>query len=137
MKMSEDEPAFEQYLKTLMDTMSRYTDAVKAISLVSREGLPIATVIREGEELDENLIANMAASAYALGDRINIELRNGDFERVIVQGKQGIFLLVGCGTGVITIVFDKFRNLPQLVNRDIRLIDEIRTQLAPFLTAED
>ena len=135
--MVENDPDFERYLQTLMDTMSLYTEAVKAISLVSGEGLPIAVVVREGESPNEDLFAHLAASAYAMGDRINIELVHGDFERVIVQGKRGIFMLVQCGTGVLTIIFDKFRNLPQLVYRDIRLIDEIRNQLASILTIED
>ncbi len=133
--MAENEPNFERYLQTLFDTISLYTDAVKAISLVSGEGLPIAMVNREGESSNEGLIANMAASTYALGDRVNIELVHGDFERVIVQGKRGIFLIAQCGCGVLTIVFDKFRTLPQLVYRDIRLIDEIRNQLAALLEA--
>ena len=47
--MVENDPDFERYLQTLMDTMSLYTDAVKAISLVSGEGLPIAVVVREGK----------------------------------------------------------------------------------------
>ena len=135
--MAENEPDFERYLQTLLDTMSLYTDAVKAISLVSREGLPIAVVVRDGEDLNENLYANMTASAYAMGDRVNIELVHGDFERVIVQGKRGIFLIAQCGPGVLTIIFDKFRNLPQLIYRDIRFIDEIRNQLAALLVAED
>jgi len=54
--MSEDDPALDQFLKTLMSTMSAYTEGVKAISLVSESGLPISTVVREGDEFTKTLL---------------------------------------------------------------------------------
>ncbi|MFX1296364.1 MAG: roadblock/LC7 domain-containing protein [Promethearchaeota archaeon] len=135
--MSEEELIFEQQLKTLMLALRVYTEGVKAISLISESGLPIATVVREGEKVNENLIATLGSAALATGGRINIELTNGDLEKVIIQGKCGIFLVVECGSGALIILFNKYMNLPQLVFKDIKIIDEMRKKIAPILMGSD
>ena len=120
-----------------MATLNAYTEGVKVISFLSESGLPYATVVREGEEINEELFSILGSAAVATGGRISLELVNGDLERVIVQGKRGIFLVVECGGGALVLYFDKFMNLPQLVFRDIKIIDEVKEKLAAFLLGSD
>jgi predicted regulator of Ras-like GTPase activity (Roadblock/LC7/MglB family) len=124
----------EEQLRELLQTLRKYTEGIKAISAITPEGLPIATVFRGDEDkVDEPLFATLGSAAQAMGDRTNLELRNGDLDKVIIQGKKGIFLVEDCGEGALIFLFDKYMNLPQLVFRDIKLIDEARKKIGPDL----
>ncbi len=131
--MANEVSPIKEQLKVLMANLRHYTEGVKAIMLVSEAELPLATVIREGEEVDEAHLALMAAAARGTADRVNMELNNGDLEKFIIHGKRGIVLGAVCGHGTLVILFDKFMNLPQLVFHDIQVIDAVIPILAPFV----
>lgn len=131
--MADEVSQIKEHLKVLMTKLRQYTEGVKAIMLVTEAGLPLTTVIREGEEVDEAHLALMAATVRGTADRVNIELNNGDLDKFIIHGKHGIFLGAVCGHGTLVILFDKFMNLPQLVFHDIQVIDSVIPILAPFV----
>ncbi|MHA1732230.1 MAG: roadblock/LC7 domain-containing protein [Promethearchaeota archaeon] len=75
---------------------------VKAASIVSVEGLPIASALPRS--VDETRVAAMTAAMLSLAERATQELQKGDFEQVYVRGTEGYILVMGAGPNAVLTV---------------------------------
>ncbi len=75
---------------------------VKAASIVSVEGLPIASALPRN--VDETRVAAMTAAMLSLGERAAQEFEKGDMEQVFVRGVDGYILVMGAGPNAVLTV---------------------------------
>ncbi|GAB4311854.1 MAG: roadblock/LC7 domain-containing protein [Promethearchaeota archaeon] len=75
---------------------------VKAASIVSVEGLPIASALPKN--VDETRVAAMTAAMLSLGERAAQELEKGELEQVLVRGREGYLLVFGAGSNAVLTV---------------------------------
>lgn len=66
-------------------------------SLVSADGLPIASVLKPG--MEEDRIAAMSAAILSLAERVSEELAKGALEQISIKGNDGYVILTGVGAG--------------------------------------
>ena len=95
----------EQVPETLDIILKKLLSAipeVKAASIVSVEGLPIASALPQG--VDETRIAAMTAALLSLAERAIQEMRKGDFEQVYVKGTDGYLLVLAAGQNAVLTV---------------------------------
>lgn len=72
---------------------------VKAASIVSTEGLPIASALPQG--VDETRISAMNAALLSLAKMLAIEMEQGEFEQLYVKGSDGYLLVLPAGHNAI------------------------------------
>ena len=75
---------------------------VKAVAIVSAEGLPIASALPQG--VDETRIAAMTAALLSLAERSVIEMDKGEFEQLYVKGTEGYLLVLQAGPNAVLVV---------------------------------
>ncbi|MGB3312731.1 MAG: roadblock/LC7 domain-containing protein [Nodosilinea sp.] len=85
----------------LQDFVSGTPD-IQGASLVTPDGLPLATSIPSG--LDEERVAAMSAAMLSLGERIGNELARGTIDRIFVEGMDGFAILTSCGADAVFLV---------------------------------
>jgi len=73
-----------------------------AISIISKEGLPIVTALPQG--LDETWIAAITAANLSLAEELVIEMDNGDFDQLCIKGNNGYILLLKAGSNAVLTV---------------------------------
>jgi len=88
----------DELLKKLLSSIPE----VKAASIVSVEGLPIASALPQG--VDETRIAAMTAAILSLAERAIHELGKGDFDQVMVKGTEGYILVLAAGRNAVLAV---------------------------------
>lgn len=91
--------------------MDRYTQVLQELikntglegaSLVSADGLPIASVLKPG--MEEDRIAAMSAAILSLGERVSEELAKGVLEQITIKGQDGYVVLTGVGRDAVMVV---------------------------------
>jgi len=91
--------------------MDRYTQVLQELirntclegaSLVSADGLPIASVLKPG--MEENRIAAMGAAILSLGERVSEELAKGSLEQITIKGHNGYVIITGMGKDAVMVV---------------------------------
>jgi len=88
--------------ETLDDILKRLLASipeVKAASIVSVEGLPIASALPRN--VDETRVAAMTAAMLSLGERAAQELEKGELEQVFVRGTDGYIIVMGAGSNAV------------------------------------
>jgi len=94
----ESSETLDDILKKLLASIPE----VKAASIVSVEGLPIASALPRN--VDETRIAAMTAAMLSLGERAAQEFEKGDLEQVYVRGVDGYILVMGAGPNAVLTV---------------------------------
>ncbi len=95
----------EESSETLDDILKKLLASipeVKAASIVSVEGLPIASALPRN--VDETRVAAMTAAMLSLGERAAQEFEKGDMEQVFVRGVDGYILVMGAGPNAVLTV---------------------------------
>jgi predicted regulator of Ras-like GTPase activity (Roadblock/LC7/MglB family) len=128
--------AIKAELKRLLDSFNREEQYVKAIAAISASGLPISCLIVD-DSLTETTLTALMGSTVQSAERVNLEINHGDPKLVFIQGENGDFLLVECGTGALGIVFNQPVYLAQLFLHDIQRVEETCTKLAPLFLGSD
>ncbi|MFN3870985.1 MAG: roadblock/LC7 domain-containing protein [Aquificaceae bacterium] len=75
---------------------------LEGASLVSADGLPIASVLKPG--MEEDRIAAMSAAILSLGERVSEELAKGTLEQITIKGQDGYVILTGMGKDAVIVV---------------------------------
>ena len=91
--------------ETLDEILKKFLAAipeVKAASIVSVEGLPIASALPH--DVDETRIAAMTAALLSLAERAVIEMSKGDFVQLFVRGTKGYLLVLAAGINAVLTV---------------------------------
>lgn len=75
---------------------------IKAVSLVSIEGLPITSILQKG--FSEKKIAVMTATLLALAERAALEMGKGAIEELYVKGSEGYIIILQAGPDAVLTV---------------------------------
>ena len=94
--------------------------AIKGVSLLSIEGLPIASTLPK--ETNKNRISALSATLLAVGKRGNKEINNGEFNHLFIEGSNG---------GILIFQLSKFEILVLIVKMNTSL-KEILVSLNKF-----
>lgn len=98
MSNEERTETLDDILKNLLASIPE----VKTASIVSVEGLPIASALPRN--IDETRVAAMTAAMLSLGERAAQELEKGDLEQVFVRGTNGYMLVMAAGPNAVLTV---------------------------------
>ncbi len=101
---------------------------VKAVNLISIEGIPVDCILPEGSDAKAEMrYAAMTAAVVSLGERACRETKKGDLNLVLIDGQEGKLLVVGCGTEfVISLSFDATISNEELFTEYFKTIDIVR-----------
>jgi len=94
----DNQETLDDILKKLLASIPE----VKAASIVSVEGLPIASALPRN--VDETRVAAMTAAMLSLGERAAQEFEKGDMEQVFVRGVDGYIFVMGAGPNAVLTV---------------------------------
>ncbi|NPB06732.1 MAG: hypothetical protein GXO03_03890 [Aquificae bacterium] len=95
---------------------------VEGASLVSMDGLPIASVLPPDAEEDK--VAAMSAALLSLGERVVEELKKGTLEQITIKGDQGYIILTGIGQEAVLTTLAGANAKLGLVYMEIKKIQE-------------
>jgi len=94
----------------LLCSLQDANSAIKAVILLSVEGLPIASTLPR--ELNEAQLSALSATILALGRKGNSEMNNGEFNHLYIEGSTG---------GILLFLLSKFEILVLLTNENPNL----------------
>ena len=98
--LSQDLSSRSQELNVLLDKYQRKSPSIQAITLVSPDGIPIASTSDEKEVV----IAAMTAASQSLSDRVLSELERGSMKEILLTGENGFVVILNTGkNGVISV----------------------------------
>ncbi|WP_461831664.1 roadblock/LC7 domain-containing protein [Aquifex sp.] len=83
---------------------------IEGATLVSLDGLPIASVLPPDAEEDK--VAAMSAAILSLGEKVVEELKKGTLEQITIKGNSGYIVITGIGKDAV---------LTTLTNADAKL----------------
>ncbi len=75
---------------------------IEGLASVTRDGLPIASVLNSGTS-EEDRVSAMTAAALALAERVVLELDRGTLEQVIIKGNKGLCLIMDSGPHAVLV----------------------------------
>ena len=101
---TQDEAHASALRSVLRELNSSSTD-IEASACISSDGYNIASVLGQG--VDPDRFGAMCASLLALAHRAAQEIQRGNLKLVLVEGEQGIMLLVQVGPDAILAVAAK------------------------------
>ncbi|HID66219.1 MAG TPA: hypothetical protein EYP32_05195 [Aquificaceae bacterium] len=72
---------------------------IEGATLVSLDGLPIASVLPPDTEEDK--VAAMSAAILSLGEKVVEELQKGNLEQITIKGNHGYIVITGIGQDAV------------------------------------
>jgi predicted regulator of Ras-like GTPase activity (Roadblock/LC7/MglB family) len=98
-----DSKGIEEMVEDLLEkTMSRSNDLV-GLSVVTREGLPIASLITA--EINVLVVSAMSSAILVPAKRVIDELDRGNLNKTIIQSSNGIIVLMEAGPEAVLLGF--------------------------------
>ena len=91
----------EQMMEILRRLRTTSTDVLGA-AVISIDGFVIASVVPQ--EVDEGLVAGMAAAALGVGNRISQELMSAPLQQAFFRSEKGFVVLNAVGEEAVLIV---------------------------------
>ena len=114
---------------TVMLRMLMKIEGVKAVALISIDGLPVGSILPEGSS--DARYAAMTAALVSLGERACKETKKGGLNIVFIQGEEGKILVVDCGPDfVLTMSLDTTISKEHLFTEYFKTIDLVRSTIA-------
>ena len=92
-------------LKSILRELNASSPDIEASACISNDGINIAAVL--GKDINADRYSAMCASLLALANRAAQEIQHGDLKLLLVEGKQGVMLLVQAGENSILAVAAK------------------------------
>ncbi|MFQ6125606.1 MAG: roadblock/LC7 domain-containing protein [Candidatus Heimdallarchaeota archaeon] len=92
-------------LREILDDLDATVPAIEAVAVVSIEGLPIESKLPPN--IDETRVAAMTAAMLSLGERASLEVGRGELERIFVESKDGVIILMDAGPNAVLFVSAK------------------------------
>ena len=86
-------------LASILEKLTKTVPQIEAVSIVSIEGLPIASVLPK--EVDEMRIAAVTAAMLSMGENASTELRKGTLSEIMVQGTSGYVITMASGNSAV------------------------------------
>jgi predicted regulator of Ras-like GTPase activity (Roadblock/LC7/MglB family) len=116
-------------LQEILKALEAEVPEIEASSVVSAEGLPIASALPRN--VDEIRVAAMTAALLNMGDRASLELDKGVLNHIILRGDKGYLISMAAGeNAVITVSATKDARLGFLllfIERTAKRIQEVLT----------
>lgn len=117
-----------KYLKEIMERIKKSVPGVQALSLNTREGLPVASV--QITTVDDALLSAMSATIHAVSEKAIVELQSGDLEAIIVQGATNYIMLISVGShAVLTVLANKEAQIGLLHLVLVKIVEEIAQKI--------
>jgi len=95
------EPITEN-LDDILEKLVMDVAEVKAVAIVSAEGLPIASFF--SQEVDETKLAAIIASFFSLAESSVTELKRGEIDQIIIKESKGYLIILQAGPNAIMII---------------------------------
>lgn len=92
-------------LRPILRTLNGHSNDIEASAVISGDGLTLASVLDEGVDADR--FGAMCASLLALANRAAQEIARGNLKQVLVEGDNGVMLLVHAGPEAVLAVAAK------------------------------
>ncbi len=89
-------------LRSVLRELNASSDDIEASACISSDGYTMAAVLGQGVDADR--FGAMCASLLALAHRAAQEIQRGNLKLVLVEGEQGVMLLVQAGPDAILAV---------------------------------
>lgn len=89
-------------IERLIQSFVSNTPNIRGAILVSSEGLPLTSAF--SNVFDEDKAAAITVSLLSLGKKFERDLTTGAIERIIIEGKEGYCVLIGCEEDLILLV---------------------------------
>lgn len=89
-------------LRSVLRELNASSSDIEASACISSDGYSMAAVMGEG--VDPDRFSAMCASLLALAHRAAQEIQRGNLKLVLVEGEQGVMLLVQAGPDAILAV---------------------------------
>lgn len=96
------EPTTEN-LDDIIKKLMKNIPKVKAATIVSVEGFPIASVLPSG--VNETRIAAISAALSSLAERSVIEMKKGEFDQLWVKCSEGYLIVLQAGPNYVMAIF--------------------------------
>jgi len=93
--------SINSFIGILKGLLSAIPD-IKSAGIVSVEGLPIASIINNG--INETKIAAMTAAHLSLAERSIMEMKNGEFDQLWIEGSDGQMVILKAGENAVLMV---------------------------------
>lgn len=101
-------------LQEILKELETEVPEIEASSVVSAEGLPIASALPKN--VDEIRVAAMTAALLNMSDRASVELDKGTLNHIILKGDKGYLISMAAGeNAVITVSATKDARLGYLL----------------------
>jgi len=99
-----DDNSYETQINTVLRALNRVSEHIEASSVMSRDGISVASVLSEG--VDPNRLGAMCASLLSLADTTAKELDRGKVKKLLLEGENGYILIIHIGNkavlGIVT-----------------------------------
>lgn len=92
-------------LRSVLRELNATSADIEASACISSDGFTLAAVLGEGVDADR--FGAMCASLLALAQRAAQEVQRGNLKLVLVEGEQGVMLLVQAGPNTILAIAAK------------------------------
>ncbi|WXG45934.1 MAG: roadblock/LC7 domain-containing protein [Candidatus Atabeyarchaeum deiterrae] len=92
-------------IRRLLKSMEASTPGIEASAVVSMQGLPIVTAMPK--DVDDSIVAAMAAAILGVSERAANELARGKLEQILIQGDRGYIILKHAGEEALLSVLTK------------------------------
>ncbi|MFX1516293.1 MAG: roadblock/LC7 domain-containing protein [Promethearchaeota archaeon] len=84
-------------LDAILDKYLKKSPSIQAITVVSPDGLPIASTSDE----NETVIAAMTAASQSLSERVLTELERGNMQEIMLTGEEGFVVILNAGENAV------------------------------------
>ena len=92
-------------LRPVLRAINSASSDIEASAVISGDGFTLAAVL--GSEVDSDRFGAMCASLLALANRAAQEISRGKLKQVLIEGENGIMLLVYAGNNAVLAVAAK------------------------------
>lgn len=118
-------------LKSILRELNASSSDIEASACISNDGMNIAAVL--GKDVNADRYSAMCASLLALANRAAQEVQHGDLKLLLIEGQQGVMLLVRAGENSILAVAAKpSRNLGMIFMTAKKFAQQIIDALEQF-----
>ncbi len=97
--------AIEERLKPILTSLNSSSSHIESSAVMSRDGLNIASVLRDS--VDSDRLGAMCAALLGLADTTAKELNRGDLRQVLLHGSKGFILISHVGEKAVLAVASK------------------------------
>ena len=118
-------------IKNLLHAFVKNSTHIEGVTLVTPEGLPLASTLPE--LMDEDEVSAMSAAMLSLGERIGSQLYRGNVDRLYVEGDRGYGILTSCGEDAVFLVLANKSAKQGVVLLEIKkILAKLKTLITDF-----